>query len=190
MGVDFAAILPHRVTHSDLSDLPERLNGRRELRSVLRKLGCRFFDRWAWSWEIKRFGPSDMEKRWDEGDSFPLSGPLTSVYLGRHCCEVVCWGHRWWAFLTDVSIRQGLRTVCRELATTFDPGSAAAIYVPDSAYDESLALDKTTLRFDEICDWMCQRFGPPANRIEDIYHEQGDSITSAGYFVDRFDSPT
>jgi hypothetical protein len=63
-----------------------------------------------------------------------------------------------------------------------------AVYVPDSCYPESEAMDWGEGNLIDLCVWLESRFGPPHQTVENIYSEDADGApTSRGYYVEQFE---
>lgn len=197
MGVDFTAILDHRLRPADLLDLPARLSENSALRRSLQQADEALVQAGIWSpeqlnaphdcwdWDNWRDGNATVElieRAWEpEFESVILKMDRVMLSLGPMSCSV-SYG-RWAWFLTITELTDALRRVAWEFTQVLEAPSRA-IYVPDSAYCPSRAQDELDRTIEDIEIWLRDECGPPCGQLQDIYVELGDTYTADGYFID------
>jgi hypothetical protein len=126
-----------------------------------------------------------VESGLDAGYFGACKGPFGNLYLYENVAELSWYMCRWYAFLREPQFRNPLFEATRLVSKVLNAGVAStALFVPDSACDESLALDELHRTMAEVLAWMKERCGPPAESLESIVHEGADSSYSfKGYYV-------
>lgn len=81
---------------------------------------------------------------------------------------------KWGAFVSDPEVELAVRSVCRTIGTCI--GASRLLYVPDSAYCPSRALDfvEQDIPLDAIVDWLRRTCGPPSQDIPSIHQPLSD----------------
>ncbi|MGE5702163.1 MAG: hypothetical protein ACM32O_06515 [Clostridia bacterium] len=126
-----------------------------------------------------------------ETETIRLIGPCGLEFLFSKKLCVISHYTRWRTFLLndaeEIDFQKQFRNVSYELAMTWN--ARYAIYLPDSGAEESGAFDFLWdhVGIEYIEQWLRQRFGPPAKRIEDIYKDLGNWWESVGYYIDYFE---
>lgn len=100
----------------------------------------------------------------------------------------LCHGARWGSFLTEQTVRDKLRRVCRHIASVL--GSNQVIYLPDGFLrpEGAIGLMYEGKAVEEMIDWLienCGHCGPPVQNIESIYRGELESWNSDGYYIER-----
>jgi len=195
MGVDFTAILDHHLDPAGAADLPARLAAAEPaLAPVLTTLRGAYpvrpdDGRWRWEMDPATFrpGPEAVAATWSRGELLVLEGPAGLSLDVQRAAVIVGHPARWGLFLRDAAIHEPLRRACRAVGAIL--GSTRAIYLPDSAYQESAALEVV---WDgggvaAVEAWLRQRVGPPAPTLASIVRTRDDGQwASRGYSIDRF----
>jgi hypothetical protein len=91
---------------------------------------------------------------------------------------------RWWSFLSDQTVRDKLRTVCRHTASVL--GSNQILYLPSGFLkpEGAIGLIYEGKAVEEI-DWLLENCGPPVQSIESIYRGDLESWNANGYYIER-----
>jgi hypothetical protein len=147
-------------------------------------------DPWRWGNNITEGVLARAAEVWSRGDYFDLWGPFMTLYFHPGVCQIACWWVSWWTFLENEAVQLATRHVCRELARclALRGQSPVTMYLPDSCFPESEALERGDGSVAAIARWLESRFGPPRPTIESIYGEDsGGAPVSRGYYVERFD---
>jgi len=193
MGIDTHAIINCSLPPDAWWELPAVLNGDDRLRVAVRELSLATSTHgpqpWQWGSGITRELLAEPSDVWSRGDWFDLGGPMMTLNFRPRICEISCWSVRWCTFLTNETVQVPFRRVSRELARIFAHAMAPqAIYLPDSAFPETAALDWLDGSFAEICKRLERQFGPPRPTIGSMYSETAsDGWDSNGYYIDRFE---
>jgi hypothetical protein len=118
----------------------------------------------------------------DEQDSLNLKGPCwIRLHVAPHA--ILYKELRWRVFLTDLPAQIMYRGLCAQIARAL--GSPAAIYLPDSAYPISCALDTVEVEgapWEACCETLAATYGPPAPQL-DVIAQRYDSNH---YYIDTF----
>jgi len=140
MGVDFTAIVDHRLSCEELYRLPASLNSRWSTPSSLAALTARFPNAGKdWHWRISPTFSSSAEELFDEG-YVHLDGPSCfGAWVFKQALEVTSTA-RWSSFLFEEDVRAGLLEAVRQLARVLR--SSTIVYLPDSAFPPSVASDR------------------------------------------------
>jgi hypothetical protein len=203
MGVEIVAIIPHEFDAKSAVTIPEILNSSDRLTKIARdiiiattrdpsRLDAQPIN---WHWDDGFTPPSskDVTEIWNHGrELLEVAGPKEMIYFSNHQCQISSF-LRFAYFLTDTTIQNLMRQYFVALHDILNPEADArvAIYVPDSAYIESRAVDEYNMTFDDLRKWVVAQFGPPAAELESIYTQQGGGVYELrGYFIDEFQDLT
>lgn len=190
MGIDFVALIPHRL---DLAGL----------RAKLTRLDAINPDivRWwppahsgipgrPWTFNPGLDEPwhlePDADTRWARGAGVFVNGSrLCSFLFYRHALTFPGTGDRWRRFVDDAVHRLFIRRVCRVIARVFD--ADRALYAPDGYLPASRAVEmiSSNATLAEAEQWLAEHCGPPAGSADHIVFNEGDD-GSYTYHVDHF----
>jgi hypothetical protein len=188
MGVDFTAILDHRLSWEEICRLPATLNSRWSSPSSLVAFTARFPNAGKdWHWRISPTFSSPAEELFDEG-YVRLEGPSCfSVGVFKQALEVTS-SARWWSFLFQEDVRAGLLEGVRQLAGVLR--SSTIVYLPDSAFPPSVASDRLYEGggMAEVVDWLQANVGSAASSIDAIRGADEDHWDESGYVVERVEA--
>lgn len=200
MGVDFVAVLGHRLDSAALQALPQALMASPEMvvttAAVLEAIGSpgaqhiAQANRWT-GIEHAQLGPLNPTDRWEAKRLVELDGPGgMCLDLAPAVCTVSC-VTRWAIFLTWPHVQTAVRRMCYAFAHLLD--SPFAIYVPDSTYaiaiPATIELPIEGYSLEEISAWLREHYGPPAPSLATIYSENKEASTWSGdgYYIDTFE---
>ena len=99
------------------------------------------------------------------------------IEIGPRFCEIRP-TPKWGAFVSDPAVEAAITALCQVIATCI--GARRLLYLPDSAYCSSQALDflEYDLPLDAVVDWLAVDCGPPAPSISSIYRPLSDDEMS------------
>jgi hypothetical protein len=187
LGSDYAHTIAHQLnTNSRLSTLM------REFDAVLRSVCPTLLPTLpAKPWELALVrAPHEIDRKlvesgWDAGYLAECKGPFGNLYLYERLAEISWYMCSWYSFLREPAFRHPLLEATRLISTLLNPDIASvALFVPDSAYDESLALDELHRKMPELLAWLREKCGPPAESLKSIVQERADGNYSfKGYYV-------
>jgi hypothetical protein len=191
VGADFSAIIGHTMTNKDLINFCADLNakGILEMDKYLLILSSNkaLLEQFRWEADLNDLNLIIKNDRF-KGE-LEICGPLgLSLKIFSNTCVIEHYT-RWLTFILndlDIDYRRVLRGICFELVSYF--GGNYAIYVPDSQYKSSVALEKVYDGADinEINLLLKRSCGMPADIIEEIFIENDIRISDTGYFIDTF----
>jgi len=188
MGVDFTAIVDHRLSWEELYLLPAILNSRWSTLSSLAALTARFPNAGKdWHWRISPTFSSSAEELFDEG-YVHLDGPSCfGAWVFKQALEVTSTA-RWSSFLFEEDVRAGLLEAVRQLARVLR--SSTIVYLPDSAFPPSVASDRLYEGggVAEVVDWLQTNVGPAASSIDAIRGADEDHWDESGYVIERIEA--
>ena len=97
----------------------------------------------------------------------------------------VCHGIRWWSFLSEQTVRDKVRRVCRHVASVL--GSSQIIYLPSGFLNPegAIGLMYEGKGVEEMIEWLLENCGPPVQNIESIYAGELESWNADGYYIER-----
>jgi hypothetical protein len=130
MGIDFTALLDHRLSWDELYELPTLLRDWTPPPELLlaRDEIPRFDDVWAWDRD-RRY--SNVAEELFETHHLEMSGPAGFSLVAFRDGVQVHHLYRWWSFVSDPVVRGTLRAAIRSISRTLR--ATSAIYVPDSS---------------------------------------------------------
>ncbi len=186
MGTDFTAVVNHNLGERDIHTLPELLNftwdAVEDFLPIIEGYPVAGSSPPKWQWRENEGGFS-LEGLHSRG-TLLIEGP---EFFGRVSEQVlrVCHGVRWRSFLTEQTVRDKLRRVCRHTASVF--GSTQIIYLPDGFYkpEGAIGLMYEGKAVEKMIDWLLENCGPPAQSIESIYREEHGSWSGDGYYIEK-----
>jgi hypothetical protein len=195
MGVDFVAIMDHKLTVNEIASLPQTLTKNRfgyGLGDESKHMDWQFdpYDKRPLTIDVAQEildRPKHVPNSLEDVAAIEIHGPYSILYVSQHCLEFDHLLWRWGLFLKDDAVQIALRALCRELSRLVH--GSRAIYVPDSSCKESVApveMLEQKMAFEEVEAFMLNEFGPPAASIRDIYIETEEFWDSEGYYIDRF----
>jgi hypothetical protein len=189
VGIDLSVIIGHGLDAEAVFELPARLSASLPVRAAASSLE-NLTETWQWSEPRFILDPpivsaSAIRDQWALGHDVHLEGPGgfhgwyvgPGVVYGRHL-------HKYGRFLREpYGLQTPVRRFCRALAAAL--GSDRAIYLPDSCYRISAAMDLVDRgdSFAEVVAWL-RAIQPPSPTIDAI--DQGDGADIDGYFIDDF----
>lgn len=103
-----------------------------------------------------------------------VEGPYgIRLVLGARLCEISALV-RWGAFIGDEPVQAAVTALCMAVASCL--GAKQVIYVPDSAYCPSSAMNflEQYMPLEAVIDWLSHECGPPAPTISSIGRELSD----------------
>jgi hypothetical protein len=183
MSVNFTAFFSHSFDQEELSNVEDFLN--RAWTRVGKFLpvldGYPISGQWKWE---KGYGNSVI----DELHKYPVAhfdGPECFRAMLSPRLFSVSHLARWHTFITNTEVRNRLRGVCLELASSLN--SPCVIYLPDSGSFSSSAhgLMYEDAKLLEVIDWLWLNCGPPADSIQAIYPNDYDPKRGEGYFIEQ-----
>ena len=188
MGVDFTAILDHRLSWEDLCRLPTMLNSQWTTPASLSALLAGYPNAGTnWHWRLSRSFSSAAEELFDEG-YVSLEGPACfGAWVHQRALEVT--NHaRWWSFLHERNVRAGLLDGVRSLAGVLR--SSTIIYLPDSTFPPSAASDRLHegSGVTEVIAWLQTNVGEPALSIDAICGPDEDHPNESGYAIEYLEA--
>jgi hypothetical protein len=202
MGVQTHAIIENRLGTAELHTMAHQLNANSQLSTFMREYDtvlrsvCPTLvaDLHAKPWELRLCrAPRDIDKLLvdsgcDAGYLVECEGPFGSLCVYENLAELSWYMCKWYAFLTEPECRQPLLEAKCLISTLLNAGIASvAVFVPDSAYDESLALDELHRTMPELLAWLREKCGPPADSFESIVRNDEDgSYSFKGYYLTRW----
>ena len=193
MGIDFVAIIPHRLDVAGLrAVLPEfdRLNHDivawwPSSLSGIRGRAWTFNPLLDAPWAIQA-EDAEAEQLWMAGRGVWVCGSRESSFLfNRHALTVFGPGDRWRQFCEHAEHRRFVRRVFRAIARIFR--ADRAVYVPDAYLraSEAMGMIHSGATVEEAQAWLVEHCGPPAASAGEIVLRD-DEQTGGTYFVDRF----
>lgn len=176
MGVDFVAMAEHTFDSVTIRDAQEILNShaaslRKEF-EVLDVMG-KGTSQPSWRWREEQ-GVFDAEALWREGRSLDLAGPATCS-IGFHRRLFTIDAARWSTFLADMAVQAAILRICESTVSAL--GGSKVIYLPDSHYCPSCALDllDEDASLEDVVSFLKSECGPPAKELADISREFSDA---------------
>jgi hypothetical protein len=192
MGVNFTALIGHRLSANDIVKLRDRFTNCSLISAAKTELDKCLMSRWlnyepsGWRWrdEIPALTPKD--DWWDAHEMPCLEGAGFSIYIGPRVIEATHIEKLIGFIENGAGLQIAIRRLCHALA--HELGSEKAIYLPDSAYEvsEVIEMGYERVSIDEIESRLRTEFGPPALVIQNIRRTNGIEYDLNGYFVDRF----
>lgn len=184
MGIDFTALLDHSLSWDELYRLPELLDAQFGCPAAAVDVHLDLDDApRPWRWDRDPLYSNVAEELFEEGH-LSLSGPggfsatvfRTGIELTHHA--------RWWSFVFEPHVREGLREAARAMATILR--STTIIYAPDSSHPASEGVD---LLFDggsfgDVLRLFAERIGPPASGPHELAGAE-EETSEMGYLVER-----
>jgi hypothetical protein len=194
MGITTCAIIENRLRGDELGGIADRLNADSRLAALMREYDGALRSDWpqlraelcAEPWQLECLRNSqDLHASEVESDRDPrceCRGPFGTLYLYENLAELSWYFCRWSVFLTEARFRNPLYEATRIVAALLNGGGGSTgVFVPDSSYDESLALDELHGRMPELLASLSGKCGPPAESLEAIAREP-----FKGYYVTRW----
>jgi hypothetical protein len=180
MGVDFTAILDHRLSWEELYTLPRRLDSWRdpnfpeELRGRLREQ--------IWRWRLDPRFSSVAEQIFDEG-RVDLWGPCAFHAIVFKDAVEIHHLARWWSFVWEEHTRLALLDGTHQLANALR--ATQIIYLPDNAFPPSEASD---LLWEgrpvaDVVAWLSANIGAPARALDEM-RRGDDGVDDRSYFAE------
>jgi len=129
-----------------------------------------------WPIELRSDPPLTWRAR-PATDNYPfteIEGPYgIRLVLGARLCEISALV-RWGAFIEDEAVQAAVTALCKAVASCL--GAKQVIYIPDSAYCPSLAMNflEQYMPLEAVIDWLSRECGPPAPTISSIGRELSD----------------
>jgi hypothetical protein len=195
MSIDACAIIENRLSSDELGDIADQLNrsqellhGMREYDAILRsECPTLLPNLHTQAWKLETFRvPEEIDQDqvasgWDSGELTECVGPFGILRAYGQLAAVSWIMCTWRAFLTDSRFRKPLLKATRSISKMLgNDGSGTVVFVPDSSYDESLALDELRGAMPDVLGFLTRQCGPPADRFESIARDDGEA---KGYFV-------
>jgi hypothetical protein len=186
LGVDFTAIIDHKLTAAELAGLPERLNACWELPAALQAWVAKWVRGGRIRWEWKRAAsPSLVNAELIEEGSVWLDGP--DGFSGRvwpHAIELVHLA-RWWSFLYEPDVRAGLELACREVAAVVQ--AQHILYLPDNLAPPSAGADVLYAggTVQDALSWLKSNVGPPVTDQTTLPGPDDDDPYGSVWFYER-----
>jgi hypothetical protein len=184
LGVDFTAVLDHRLGWEELHPLPAALNGRWAAPAELVDFRTgQAAPATEWRWRLSP-GFSDVAEELFAEGYVDLRGPCyfgASVF--KRALEVTNLA-RWHQFILDPHMQRGLLAGVRSTAAVLR--ATTIIYLPDSAFAPSAASD---LLYDgagivDVVTWLERHVGP-AMPIAEERCEVEEEWWEHAYFLER-----
>lgn len=175
MGVDFTAILDHRLSWGELYALPKRLNDAWQLPEPWTAAHA------GWTWKLGTSYSNAAEELFEEGHVW-LDGPAGFRGIAyKHAFEITHLA-RWQSFLHEPDVQAGLRAASRLAAAIVR--AQHILYLPDSAFPPSAASE---LLFEggtvwDAIQWLRSNVGPPLPDPAAFLGQEEDSWDERGWF--------
>ena len=186
MGTYFTALVNHNLNEDEIHTLPTLLNSTWHTIEPLLPLIEGYPvpgsspAKWEWGTNDGGFSLVGLHHR----GAISIKGHEFGGSAGERVFSV-SHGVRWWAFLSEQTVRDKLRLVCRHIASAL--GSDQIIYVPSGFLKPegaiSLMLEGKAL--EEIVVWLLENCGAPIQEIEPIYRGDVDNWNANGYYIER-----
>jgi len=162
LGVDFTALIDHKLTGAELVGLPDRVNASWRLPTELEAWVAKYLRGGPIRWEWKHgASPSRVNAELIERGFVGLDGP--DGFHGRvlpHAIELVHLA-RWWSFLYEPDVRAGLELACRGVASVVE--TEHILYLPDNLAPASAGSDVLYAggTVQDVLSWLQSNVGPP-----------------------------
>ena len=186
MGTDFTALVNHNLNEQDIHTLPDLLNSAwhiiESLLPVIEGYPVPGSSPAKWQWN-ERDGGFSLERLHNhlsimvEGHEF--HGRVSErMFKLEH-------GVKWWPFLSDQTVRDKLRRVCRHIALVL--GANQVIYLPGGFLkpEGAISLMYEGKGVEEMIEWLLKNCGPPIQDIKSIYRGEIESWNGDGYYIER-----
>lgn len=186
MGIYFEAVVNHNLNAHDIHTLPDLLNSTwstvEHLSPIIEGYPVPGSSPAKWQW-IEYDGGFSLERLHDrrtigvEGHEF--DGFVSErIFRFSH-------GVSWWSFLTEQTVRDKLRRVCRHTASVL--GSNQILYLPSGSLkpEGAISLMYEGKAVEEMIDWLLENCGPPVQGIESTYRGELESWNANGYYIER-----
>lgn len=155
MGTDFTAVVNHNLNEHDIHTLPDLLNSTwstvEHLLPIIAGYPVPGSSPAKWQGREQDSGFS-LERLHDHG-TIGIEG---HEFHGRVSERVfrVCHGVSWWSFLSEQTVRDKLRRVCRHTASVL--GSDQIIYLPDGFLkpEGAIGLMHEGKAVEKMIDWL------------------------------------
>jgi hypothetical protein len=179
MGTSFTALVNHNLDKNDIHTLPNLLNSSWPMIEGYPVPGSSP-NKWQWG---TNDGGFSLERLQDCG-TIMVEGQEFHGIVSDQVFRI-CHGVRWWSFLTEQTVRDKLRGVCRHTASVL--GSNQIIYLPDGFLkpEGAIGLMYEGKAIEEMIDWLLENCGPPVQNIESIYRGELESWNSDGCYIER-----
>lgn len=186
MGVDFAAILDHQLTWSELYVLPELLKKGWCLPPELAPWVAQHVrtrqKHWTWQRD-RRFG-NVAEELFEQQQIF-LDGP--DGFHGTVYKRAVAIGHlaRWWSFLHERDAQVGLIKACHDIAVVLR--AKHILFLPDNAFPPSEVVDRLCdgASVNDALDWLNSNVGPAFPSPSHYLDDEATEWDERGWFYER-----
>ena len=183
MGVDFTAIVEHRLTTAELQALPDRLNADWELPASLAPWVAKYVhtsaSRWQWNAE-----PRVISELQSVVGAY-VDGPQSFHGLVCKHAFIVSFLARWWSFLYDEGVREGLEAATRVIALAMN--GEHILYLPDSgtlpAAAADIILDGGTVP--DAIHWLNVNVGPASSDFQALPGPNSDDPYGSAWFHSR-----
>jgi len=186
MGTYFTAVVNHNLDEHDIHTLPDLLNSTWHAVEPFLPIAEGYpvpgSSQAKWQWG-EYDGGFNLERLHDHGtitvEGHEFHG-IVSERMFRVCPSV-----RWWSFLTEQTVRDKLRRVCRHTASVL--GSNEILYVPSGFLkpEGAIGLMYEGKAVEEMIVWLLENCGPPVQSIESIYRGELESWNADGYYIER-----
>jgi hypothetical protein len=131
-------------------------------------------------WPTQLF--AEPPSAWSVSEPVGEDTPICLEARGPYSIDIDFWPRiavirptpKWGAFVSDSKVEMAVRSVCRTIGTCI--GASQLLYVPDSAYCPSRALDfvEQDIPLDAIVDWLRITCGPPSQDVPSIHQPLSD----------------
>lgn len=185
MGTEFTAVLNHNLKEDHIHTLPDLLNASwsdvEQLSPVIEGYPAPGSSPDKWQWREGECGFS-LEKLRDH-DTIMIVGHEFHGSVSKRVFRL-CHGVRWSSFLTEQTVRDKLRRVCRHIASVL--GSNQVIYLPSGFLkpEGAIGLMYEGKAVEEMIEWLLENCGRPVQSIESIYRGELESWNADGYYIE------
>lgn len=200
MSVDLTAIFPHSLDAAGVTELPVRLNHDRELPRLMRLLTVAAYGsalgwinsiQWKWGDDQVVSRAHNIEKAWGEGEVVTIIGPVGWLRVARDLCYFETFFRVTAAADTEIGPQIRCSVEYLHTLTNLGGGSCQALYVPDSATEESRIADRYDLTFPELIKWSSTEFGAPLACFEAMTLIASDgTVDVCGYALETSPTPS
>jgi hypothetical protein len=186
MGTDFTAVVNHNLDEHDVHTLPDLLNSTwhtiEHILPIIEGYPVPGSSPAKWQWG-EYDGGFSLERLHNYGTIMVQGHEFHGIVSER--VFRVCHGVRWWSFLSEQTVRDKVRGVCRHIASLL--GSSQIIYLPDGFLkpEGAIGLMYEGKAAEEMIDWLLENCGPPVPSIESIYRGDLESWNAHGYYIER-----
>jgi hypothetical protein len=180
MGMDFRAVMGHRLATDDLFHIADKLNDLESLTPYFDSLNVGSVVFWSWGeafQDIAEFS-TWFQKNLDEDGVARLRGEHAIwICFSTRMAEIGSWV-RWYEFVKTAEINSALRTICKAVAGVL--GANRLAYFPDSGWEVSnrasglLFENGTYEEFEKVMRSGC----PPEQSFS-------DKLLAGGYFIEQ-----